>query len=129
MKKYYAFTFLLVLGGLGASAQSASVRAAEQEVLKEGLALYESEQASWVATDLLMAQKPDVSQFGGYLSYADGDSVRTIFVQRNEAAGPLKVLHSFNFSRTSITPEAAHQPASRPASAREQRLFASRQAS
>lgn len=96
--------------------------------MREGLALYESERASWVATDLLLASKPDMSTLGGYFSYADGDSLRTVFVRRNATPGPLTVAYSFSFPRVAIEPAKARQQGLRKASAREQKLYALREA-
>ncbi|GAB3222523.1 hypothetical protein GCM10027346_00410 [Hymenobacter seoulensis] len=123
----YTFLAGAVLGLLTfqrASAQASKTQALEQEILREGLALYESERASWVATDVLMAQKPDVQHLIGYFSYADGDSVRTVFMQQE--GNTFSARHSFSFNRAAITPAAVRQFAARPASEREQKLFALR---
>ena len=48
-------------------------------ILAEGLKLYQSERASWVATDLMLATTTDRSQIGGYLTYFRGDSVCAVF--------------------------------------------------
>ncbi|WP_220612577.1 hypothetical protein [Hymenobacter sp. HSC-4F20] len=126
----YPFLAVALLGLCGwqqASAQTPKAQAIEQEILKEGLALYESERASWVATDLLLARKPDMSQLGGYFSYADGDSVRTVFVKRSTAPNLLTVAYSFSFHRSAIEPAAARQQGTRAGSAREQKLYALRE--
>ncbi|UYZ59924.1 hypothetical protein [Hymenobacter latericus] len=117
---------LTVLAQFSAEAQSRFAKQ-EEAVLKEGLALYQSERASWVATDLLVARQTDMSTLGGYITYADGDSVRTVFVARGAAAEPLAVSHAFSFPRNfEITPSSGRICAARPTSERERRLFAIR---
>ncbi|MCB2410889.1 hypothetical protein [Hymenobacter lucidus] len=103
------------------------LRAVEQEILQEGLTLYQSERASWVATDLLLAQKPDMSGMGGYLSYIEGDSVRTVFFQKPSQAGPLYARFIFSFAKNTIEPQSGHLLAGRPATATEQKLYTVRQ--
>ncbi|MBX0289361.1 hypothetical protein K3G63_02865 [Hymenobacter sp. HSC-4F20] len=76
---------------------------------------------------MLLARKPDMSQLGGYFSYADGDSVRTVFVKRSTAPNLLTVAYSFSFHRSAIEPAAARQQGTRAGSAREQKLYALRE--
>jgi hypothetical protein len=74
-----------------------------EAILAEGLRLYQSERSSWVATDLLLATITDRSQIGGYLSYIEGDSVRTIFWPKGTtgvAGTPL--LASYTFLRQDV---------------------------
>lgn len=108
-------------------AQKPDLRAVEQEILQEGLALYQSERASWVATDLLMARKPDMSGMGGYLSYVEGDSVRTAFFQKPAQAEPLYTRYIFSFAKNAIEPQTGHLRAGRIATATEQKLYTVRQ--
>ncbi|KUG08774.1 hypothetical protein [Solirubrum puertoriconensis] len=116
---------LTVLAQLSAEAQSRFAKQ-QEAILKEGLALYESERASWVATDLLITRQTDMATIGGYITYTDGDSIRTVFVAR-EAAEPLPVSHAFSFPRNSeITPTSGRLLAARPTTERERRLFAMR---
>ncbi|WBA43339.1 hypothetical protein [Hymenobacter canadensis] len=117
---------LALLSQAPAVAQSTKLQALEQKILQEGLALYESERASWVATDLLMAQKPDMTGMIGYLSYADEDSVRTVFFQQTADQESFTARYSFSFPRTAIQPATGRRFAARPASAREQMLFTQR---
>ncbi|MDO7887004.1 hypothetical protein [Hymenobacter cheonanensis] len=56
-----------------------------EAILQEGLTLYQSERAAWVATDLMLATTLDRSQLGGYLTYFRGDSVCTIFWNKESA--------------------------------------------
>jgi hypothetical protein len=128
MKKTLSVMFLLALSGLRVSAQSSNLRAAEQNILLEGLALYESEQASWIATDILKAQKPDMAGVVGYLTYAEQDSVSTVFLKQSPGAAALDVKYGFRFARTSILPATGRALSARPASAREEHLFALRMA-
>ncbi|RPD44583.1 hypothetical protein DNI29_20850 [Hymenobacter sediminis] len=123
-----AVALLSICVGQQAAAQTPKQQALGQEIMREGLALYESERASWVASDLLLARKPDMSTLGGYFSYADGDSLRTVFVGRNTTPGPLTVAYSFSFPRLAIEPATARQQGPRKASAREQKLYAMREA-
>ncbi|MCB2379456.1 hypothetical protein LGH70_17800 [Hymenobacter sp. BT635] len=104
-------------------AQKPDLHAIEQNILQEGLALYRSERASWVATDLLMARKPDLADVVGYLSYAEGDSLRTVFFQQASDTAPLLARYIFSFPQGAIEPRAGRQLKTRPASATEQKLF------
>ncbi|MCA8830657.1 hypothetical protein [Hymenobacter pini] len=110
-----------------ALAQRAALDRQQRDILQEGLALYESERASWVATDVLQARHEDLSQLGGYLSYTEGDSVRTIFFRR-PGTEPVAVLYTFQFARTSIEPTTVRASGGRPFTAREQHLLTMRQA-
>lgn len=80
-----------------------------EAILAEGLRLYQSERSSWVATDLMLATTIDRSQIGGYLSYFEGDSVRTIF-WAHEAAGAVgtPLLASYTFPRQDVRVETAN---------------------
>jgi hypothetical protein len=123
--------YALLLSGLlaiaaykPASAQTPSkLQAVAAEIKQEGLALYESERASWVGTDLLMARKPDMADIVGYISYADGDSLRTLFMQQTPDKTSFAAKYSFSFPRAAIQPTAGRAFAARPASARELKLF------
>jgi hypothetical protein len=126
MKILSLSSLLLLLTSASGLAQTNKLRALEQEILQEGLALYESERASWVATDLLMAQRPDMTGMVGYLSYADGDSLRTVFFHKQPDRESFTARYSFSFPRTAIQPATGRQFAARPASAREQLLFTQR---
>lgn len=107
-------------------AQTPDLNRAGADILAEGLALFRSESASWVATDLLLAQKPDLEAVAGYVTYADGDTTRTVFFEQ-PAGGALLARHRFGFGPADISPLTARQLPSRPASAREARLFQLRQ--
>lgn len=109
-----------------ALAQSRTDKVAD-EILRDGLALYQSERASWVATDVLMAQKPNMEQLLGYVSYADGDSVRTVFFGRTAATEPLGVYYAFAFPKQQIAPTTIRQSHARHATTQEEQLFAALQ--
>lgn len=98
-------------------------------ILAEGLRLYQSERSSWVATDLLLATTTDRTQIGGYLSYLDGDSVRTIFWPKGtDGAVGTPLLASYAFLRQDVRLGTASY---RPAGAfttHQAQLFAVRQA-
>ncbi|TGE06064.1 hypothetical protein [Hymenobacter fodinae] len=127
MKYSFLVAVLCSIGGWQqVTAQTTKTQALEQGILREGLALYESERASWIATDLLMARQPDMTGVVGYLSYADQDSVSTIFLHQASDKQALAVKYGFTFARTSILPATSRNISARPASAREERLFAMR---
>lgn len=100
-----------------------------EAILAEGLRLYQSERSSWVATDLMMATTIDRTRIGGYLSYLDGDSVRTIFWPKGTAgAVGTPLLATYSFLRQDVRVGTGnHRPAGQ-FTAHEARLFAIRQA-
>ena len=100
-----------------------------EAILAEGLKLYQSERASWVATDLMLATTIDRSEIGGYLTYFRGDSVCTVFWAKGstgDAGTPL--IGSYIFPSQEVRLETSHF---RPVGAftpTEARLFSVRQA-
>jgi hypothetical protein len=60
-------------------------KAEQDAIVAEGFALFLLEMAAWQSTDALLAQLPETGS-DGYLSYLDGDSVRTIFYARADRA-------------------------------------------
>ncbi len=118
-------TFLLAGFSLGAPQATPPTDA----ILAEGLRLYQSERSSWVATDLMMATTIDRSQIGGYLSYFEGDSVRTIF-WTHEAGGTAgtPLLASYTFPRKDVRLETANFQPAGSFTAHEAQLFAVRKA-
>jgi hypothetical protein len=95
----YFFTSLLHLG----LAAAPTAQPPTEAILQEGLALYQSERSSWVATDLMLATTIDRNQIGGYLTYFRGDSVCTIFWGREstgQAGTPL--VGSYIFPRQDV---------------------------
>lgn len=124
MRIYMLAGALLALPLRAALAQP-SLETTRQNLLREGLALYTSERASWVATDLLQATRFNTRQISGYFSYATpDDSVRTVFVG-GTAAAP-QVLAAYSFPTDNIRPASAHRSGTRALTAREQRLLAIR---
>lgn len=125
MKYFFLLSSLLGLATQHqACAQASSkLQAVAAEIKKEGMALYESERASWVATDMLLLRKPDMRGIVGYISYADGDSLRTVFMQQTADKMSFAAQYSFSFHRTAIQPATGRTFAARPASARELKLF------
>jgi hypothetical protein len=100
-----------------------------EAILAEGLHLYQSERSSWVATDLMMATTIDRTQIGGYLSYLDGDSVRTIFWPKGTAGtAGTPLLASYSFLRQDVRVETGNYRPAGQFTAHEARLFAIRQA-
>jgi hypothetical protein len=100
-----------------------------EAILAEGLRLYQSERSSWVATDLLLATTTDRSQIGGYLSYIDGDSVRTIFWPKGTTGTVgMPLLASYAFLRQDVrVGTGSYRPAGA-FTARQAQLFAIQQA-
>ena len=68
-----------------------------EKILEEGKMLYRLERASWIATDLFIADYPELrDSVGGYVSYEiPGNKVNTIFFSRTN---PSIVLLRFHFS-------------------------------
>jgi hypothetical protein len=100
-----------------------------EAILAEGLHLYQSERSSWVATDLMVATTIDRTQIGGYLSYLDGDSVRTIFWPKGTAGtAGTPLLASYSFLRQDVRLETGNYRPAGAFTAHEAQLFAIRQA-
>ena len=57
-----------------------------QPIVEEGKQIYRSEKASWIGTDLFIAEYPEEKRgnIGGYFSYPDGTATRCIFFSRSE---------------------------------------------
>ena len=124
MKIYLLAGVLLALSLRAAQAQR-SLEATRQNLLREGLALYTSERASWVATDLLQASNFETRQVRSYFSYATpDDSVRTVFVGGTQAAP--QVLLAYCFPIGNIQAASAHRSGARPLTEREKRLLSIR---
>ncbi|RZL16159.1 MAG: hypothetical protein EOO62_02060 [Hymenobacter sp.] len=106
------------------SAGSTSATPPTAAILADGLSLYQLERASWVATDLMLATTIDRAQIGGYLSYLDGDSVRTIF-WAHEAGGNVgsPLLASYAFPRRDVRVETANFRPAGTFNAHEAKLF------
>lgn len=124
MRIYVLAGALLALPLRAALAQP-SLETTRQNLLREGLALYTSERASWVATDLLQATRFNTQQIHSYFSYpTPGDSVRTVFVG-GTAAAP-QILAAYSFPAGNIRPASAHRSGARALTTREQQLLAIR---
>jgi hypothetical protein len=106
------------------SVGSSSATPPTDAILAEGLSLYQSERSSWVATDLMLATTIDRAQIGGYLSYLDGDSVRTIF-WAHKAGGNVgsPLLASYAFPRRDVRVETANYRPAGTFSTHEAQLF------
>ena len=74
--RYFLLAGLLALAS-PIAAQTNS-KAASRAIMREGVALYQLERASWISTDLLRASHFPVQQITGTFSYVAGDSVRTL---------------------------------------------------
>lgn len=118
--------FAAVLSASTVGAQSREkIDQTTAQILQEGLALYQSERASWVGTDLLQASGADMSQMGGYVSYPIGtDSMRCVFFRKPAPNTALQVFYGYDFPRGTISMATSRVFASRDATATEQRLFA-----
>ncbi|QNH63821.1 hypothetical protein [Hymenobacter sediminicola] len=124
MKIYVLASALLALPFRAALAQS-SLEVTRQNLLREGMALYTSERASWVATDLLQATTFDTHQIRSYFSYSTpDDSVRTVFVGGPVAAP--QVLSAYSFPTGNVRAASAHRSGARPLTEREKQLLAIR---
>jgi|GEM_PF-3155507 len=119
---------LLSLAVAGRAQSRKALDKIQTDILQDGLALYQMERASWVGTDLLMADKPDMSQLKGYVSYIMGDSVRCVFFRAgsSEQAPPL-VQYSYTFPRNRVNAAAVRTTTTpRPVNAVEQRKWEQR---
>jgi len=123
---YLFFIGLLLVVAPGAYAQN-DLPATSQEIVREGVALYQLERAAWISTDLLQARGFPTPQVSGYFSYAAADSVRTLFVG---GAGPTaQVLAEYRYPLRAIRPATARAAGPRPLLPRERALLAIRQQS
>jgi len=66
------------------SVSEVELRQKTDSILNEANTLYRYESAAWVTTDLAMAESNIKDDFGGYLVYVSGDTVKTI-VRTTEA--------------------------------------------
>ncbi len=117
--------------GLIAPTPSASPNAEPptEAILAEGLKLYQSERASWVATDLMLATTIDRSQIGGYLTYFRGDSVCTVFWAKGSTGGAgTPLIGSYVFLSQDVRVETSHFQPVGAFTTTEARLFGIRQA-
>ncbi len=48
-------------------------------IVKEGLQLYKLERLAWVSSDMISELKTNLVLFNGYISYCNGDSIKTIY--------------------------------------------------
>ncbi|UYZ59921.1 hypothetical protein [Hymenobacter latericus] len=96
--------------------------AARQQALRDGLALYEVERASWVSDDVLRAQPSLPLQPVTFLSYATPDSVRTVFI--GVVANQPTVVLQVSYGKGQLQPSQARvQPTGRPLADNEEKLF------
>jgi len=128
MKLSTLLTLILCFLTQAQQLRAQSTEKTAQAILQEGLALYRSERASWIATDVLMGRKLALDELQGYISYQSQDSVRTIYFQRQQTeAEPLQAKYVFSFPAQDIQLSTVSQQKGRPATPQEQRLFAVRQ--
>lgn len=120
----------MAFAGLAAPTPSASPNAnpPTEAILAEGLKLYQSERASWVASDLMLATTIDRSQIGGYLTYFRGDSVCTVFWAKGSAGKVgASLVGSYSFPHQDVRLETSHFQPLGTFTATEARLFGIRQ--
>ena len=81
MKKYLLFVLLFT------SANVYSSKPKADSILALGKSLYSLEKASWISTDYVMKNHPDIlNNIGGYLSYENGnDYITSIFFSIHDA--------------------------------------------
>ncbi|MCC2546329.1 hypothetical protein LJY25_07725 [Hymenobacter sp. BT175] len=123
MFRGYLLTALGVVLSSSATAQG-NLESIRRELLREGVALYEAERASWVATDLLPTTGVASHFVTATLSYTVADSVRTLLVGGPTAAS--RVLAEFRFGRHHISPKGARRRGGRALSEHELRLLSFR---
>ncbi|GAA3950279.1 hypothetical protein [Hymenobacter algoricola] len=124
---HYRLLAGLLLAAAPAAHAQLNLEAISQDILHEGLALYQSERASWVSTDLLQASGQPLSQVSGYISYTTGDSVRTLFV--GGPAGAPRVVADYRYPHNSIRAAFVRRTGPRALQPREQHLLTIRQQS
>ena len=71
-------------------------------ILREGLLLYKLERISWVSTDLINTFKSNMLLFNGYISFFEGDSIKTIYYNHDSSGTKIKFDASINI-KDSIT--------------------------
>lgn len=64
-------------------------------IVEEGKLLYRLERTSWLATDILVENYPNLNDVGGYFSYPEGEKNKCVFYSR---AKEPKVLYVVEFS-------------------------------
>lgn len=80
-----------------------NIESLKKSIENEGMALYRSEMASWVGTDLMMKKYPDNSRIGGYISYTEGETSKCVFYSKDERP---KAIATFTFD-SSYSPTTA----------------------
>lgn len=68
-----------------------------QPIVQEGKQLFKSELASWIGTDLFLAEYKNRQNIGGYFSYTENDSAICVFFSRSE---PIKIIGTIRFDST-----------------------------
>lgn len=94
MKSFLPLIILFVSTNITAQSK---IEKLKNEVLKEGILLYESESASWYGSDLFFEKFTDRSKIGGYVSYTDGENPKCIFLSKGENP---KVIGTMTFEKT-----------------------------
>ncbi len=86
--------------------------ATADEIKQEGLQLYRSEKASWVATDMFFDNHIDTGNIGGYFSYPEGASyTKCVFYSRGEKPSAVfTVVFNGVFSPEKAIVDVAHRP-------------------
>jgi len=77
------------------SVSEVELRQKTDSILNEANTLYRYESAAWVTTDLAMAESNIKDDFGGYLVYVSGDTVKTIV--RSKKTG--RKIYSVSFTK------------------------------
>jgi hypothetical protein len=99
MYMYKLFIIVFLFAPFSAYSQALDFNKLNEEILNEGKRIYQSELASWRASDIVQMKYPGMKEIGGYLSYADGWNIKTIFFSKGDSA---KVIYTvlFDTSRT-----------------------------
>lgn len=75
---FFVFTAVLLQGQVKLLKEE--IKQKTDSILAEGNLLYRYEKAAWVSTDLAMSLKEVKDNFGGYLIYKSGDSIKAIIL-------------------------------------------------
>jgi hypothetical protein len=76
-------------------------------ILKEANLLYKYERSSWVSTDLALANSTTKNNFGGFLTYENGGSFKTIILDKglNKCVAEFNFKDDFNKPKTEVISE------------------------
>ena len=85
MRKLSILILLFSLSILGKAQNELSKKQIEEKtdsILIEGNLLYKYERAAWISFDLAMEEESIKLDYGGYITYQDGDSIKTTILDK-----------------------------------------------